>query len=236
MATSQLRVYVTDQADDLVNSTDASEVQDRAQRKNLFLAAEIETEGVKLPVRIRNLSEGGAMVEGVALPGVGATLILRRLQIELAGSAIWRTAGRCGIKFGEPAFVEEWVAGRRLVERTLGRGQARVDVIQAAIRGGAALADDPAAPVELAADDRNLDHRLAEELAYVRRLLDVVGDELTDDPIMLQRHAQTLQNFDMACQILGQLSAVLDAPDRMGAVAAVTLEELRTRLLRKSTF
>ena len=227
---------MTDQANDAVTYTGTPGEQARAQRKNLFLAAEIETDGVKLPVRIRNLSEGGAMIEGAALPGVGAALILRRLQVELAGSVIWRTAGRCGVKFSEAAFVEEWVAGRRLVERTLGRGQARVDVIQAAIRGGAALADDGPSPSGAAADDRNLDHRLAEELAYVRRLLDIVGDELSDDPIMLQRHAHTLQNFDMACQILAHISAILGAPDRADAVAAVTLEELRTRLLRKSTF
>ncbi|MEO5938515.1 MAG: PilZ domain-containing protein [Sphingomonas sp.] len=226
---------MTGQLDDLVNSTDTPGEQVRAQRKNLFLAAEIETEGLKLPVRIRNLSESGAMIEGAALPGVGAALVLRRLQIELPASVIWRTAGRCGIKFSEAAFVEEWVAGRRLVERTLGRGQARVDAIQAAIRGGAVLADDVASPSESVADDRTLDHRLAEELAYVRRLLDVAGDELSDDPIVLQRHAPTLQNFDMACQILGHISAILGAPDRAGAVATITLEELRTRLLRKST-
>lgn len=207
--------------------------QDRAPRKNLFMAAEIETDGLKLPVRIRNLSEGGAMIEGAALPGVGATLILRRLQIELAATVIWRTAGRCGIRFGEPAFVEEWVAGRRSPERMFGRGQARVDTIQAAIRSGSAVADDWVPPTGPAVDDRDLDHRLAEELAYVGRLLDTVGDELSDDPVMLQRHAQSLQNFDLACQIMGHISAILGASDRADAVAAVTLEELRTRLLRK---
>lgn len=216
--------------------TDAPGERDRAPRKNLFLAAEIETEGLKLPVRIRNLSEGGALIEGAALPGVGTPLVLRRLQVELPASVIWRTAGKAGIKFGERAYVEEWVAGRPLIERMLGRGQARVDAIQAAIRDGVALTEEPSAPISPPADDRALDRRLAEELAYVRRLLDVVGDELTDDPIILQRHANTLQSFDMACQTLGHISAILGAPDRAEAVAAVTLEELRMRLLRKPAF
>lgn len=224
---------VTEQSDDEVNLTDGPSLLDRAQRKNLFMAAEIETDGVKLPVRIRNLSESGAMVEGTTLPLAGATLTLRRLQVEIPGSVVWRTAGRCGIRFSEAAFVEEWVAGRQLVERTLGHGQARIDVIQAAIRGGATLADDLVPATERTVDGGNLDRRLSEEVAYVRRLLDTVGDELSDDPILLQRHANTLQSFDMACQILGHVSAILGAPDRADAVTKVTLEELRTRLLRK---
>lgn len=226
---------MTDQSDDSVKAIDAPGVQVRAQRKNLLLAAEIESDGMKLPVRIRNLSESGAMIEGAALPGVGATLILRRLQIELAAAVVWRTAGRCGIKFSDTVYVEEWVAGRRLADLAFGRGQARIDAIQAAIRSGAALPDDSPSPAGAEPDDSDLDRRLADELGYVRRLLDVVGDELADDPIMLQRHGQTLQNFDMACQIVGHLAAILGASDRAGAVAAVPLEELRTRLLRKST-
>ncbi|MBS0480308.1 MAG: PilZ domain-containing protein [Proteobacteria bacterium] len=212
---------------------DAPGRQDRAPRKNLFMAAEIEADGVTLPVRIRNLSQGGAMIEGAVLPGEGAALILRRLQIELPATVVWRAAGRCGIRFGEPAFVEEWVAGRRSPERMFGRGQARVDTIQAAIRSGGIIADDCPSTAGAAPDGRDLDRRLSEELAYVRRLLDVVGDELSDDPIMLQRHAHTLQNFDLACQILGHVGAILGAANRPNAVAAVTLEELRMRLLRK---
>ena len=69
----------------------------------------------------------------------------------------------------------------------------------------------------------------------MRRLLDSVGDDLTDDPIILQRHGKALQNFDIACQILTHLGAIVGARDRGAAVNAVAMEELRARLLRKLT-
>ncbi|HWU72845.1 MAG TPA: hypothetical protein VN137_05135, partial [Sphingomonas sp.] len=43
----------------------------RAPRKNLLLTATIRSQGVTAPVRIRNLSEKGAMVDGQALPEPG---------------------------------------------------------------------------------------------------------------------------------------------------------------------
>jgi hypothetical protein len=134
------------------------------------------------------------------------------------------------MKFEGSVAVEEWVAGVRRL--SFGTGQARVDAIQAAIRSGALLpaeseATDP--PVDLPA----LESRIAEEIGYARRLLDKVGDELTDDPIILQRHGHSLQTFDEACQILDHLGTILSASNPAAAVEAVTMQELRARLLRK---
>jgi hypothetical protein len=170
------------------------------------------------------------MIDGAALPDVGSALVLRRMEIEIGATVIWRIAGRCGVKFEGSVSVEEWVAGVRRL--SFGTGQARVDAIQAAIRSGAPLpaeseATDP--PVDLPA----VESRIAEEIAYARRLLDQVGDELTDDPIILQRHGHSLQSFDEACQILDHLGAILRAPDAAAAIDAVTMQELRARLLRK---
>ncbi|HWU95368.1 MAG TPA: hypothetical protein VN029_07205, partial [Sphingomonas sp.] len=52
--------------------------RERAPRKNLFLAAAIEAEALKVAVRIRNLYEGGAMLDGSVLPRAGTALVLRR--------------------------------------------------------------------------------------------------------------------------------------------------------------
>ena len=202
----------------------------RAPRKNLLLSASIEAGGLKAPVRIRNLSENGAMIDGAALPEVGSTLVLRRLEVEIGATTIWRSPGRCGIKFDGNVSVEEWIAGVR--QLSFGTGQARVDAIQAAIRGGAQLPPESQAnspPVDLVA----LESRIAEEIGYARRLLDQVGDQLTDDPVILQRHGRSLQTFDEACQILDHLGRILVAPNPAAAVEAVTMEELRARLLRK---
>lgn len=204
----------------------------RAPRKNLLLTATIRSGGVAAPVRIRNLSEKGAMVDGQALPEPGASLILQRLEVEMRGVVAWRAEGRCGIQFEGAASVDEWVAGRRAPAAIFGQGQSRVDQIQAAIRGGRDIVEDiaPARPAELITD---VEARVAEELDHVQQMLDDVAGDLIGDMALLQRHGEALQRFDNACQILNQLSAILKAKDRAAAIAGVNLEALRDRLLHK---
>ncbi|NWM10776.1 hypothetical protein GY642_25995, partial [Escherichia coli] len=63
----------------------ARAAKERLPRKNLLLAATIEADGLRVPVRIRNLSEGGAMVDGSVLPRAGTLLTLTRAEIEVGG-------------------------------------------------------------------------------------------------------------------------------------------------------
>ena len=70
-----------------------------APRTNLMLAASIEAGALNAPVRIRNLSETGAAIEGPALPHIGASFTLRRLDVAIAGVVMWVTGGRCGVHF-----------------------------------------------------------------------------------------------------------------------------------------
>lgn len=208
----------------------------RAPRTNLLLAANIEAGPLRAPVRIRNMSESGAMIEGAAFPEIGASLILRRLEVEIGATVIWRAAGRCGIRFDGQAVVADWVAGVRRNPGIPETGQARVDAIQAAIRTGQPLPATADPKPATTGSNEDLDRRLAEELAYVQRLLDDVGGELSDDAIILQRHGRMLQSFDVACQILEHLQTILSATDRAEAVKAVTMQDLRARLLRKPIF
>jgi PilZ domain len=80
----------------------AAETKRRASRASLFLSANIASEGMATPVtvRVRNLSEGGMMIDGhtkfvrdmpvvVDLRGIG--------QIE--GRIAWTEAGRAGVAF-----------------------------------------------------------------------------------------------------------------------------------------
>jgi hypothetical protein len=210
-----------------------SSPRDRAPRKNLLLTATIRSQGVTAPVRIRNLSEKGAMVDGQALPEPGASLILQRLEVEMRGVVAWRAEGRCGIRFEGAASVDEWVAGRRAPETIFGQGQSRVDQIQAAIRGGRDIADEDVPAVSRPELITDVEARVAEELDHVQRMLDDVAGDLIGDMALLQRHGDALQRFDNACQILNQLSAILKAKDRAAAIAGVNLEALRDRLLHK---
>ncbi|HVJ01590.1 MAG TPA: PilZ domain-containing protein [Sphingomonas sp.] len=208
------------------------EPQPRAARKNLLLSATIEVDGLKAPVRIRNLSESGAMIDGAALPRPGSRLVLRRAEVEVAATVAWQAGGRCGVAFDHCAVtVDEWVSGTRVATFDGHRGQARVDAIQAAVRSGAALPAEPQAPaaVPVAAD---LDSRIVDEILHVRRLLDELGEELVSDPAVLQQHLQALQNLDRASQVLEHLGNVLGAKDRVAAAQSVPMHDLRARLTR----
>jgi PilZ domain len=209
----------------------ARAAKERQPRKNLLLAATIEADGLKVPVRIRNLSEGGAMVDGSALPRTGTLLTLTRAEIEVGGRVVWQTQGRCGVAFDTTAItVDEWVSGNRVASFQGHRGQARVDAIQQAVRSGDALPAEPAAPA--APDLANLGTRLVEEIFHVRELLDRLGEQLIDDPHVIATHMASLQNLDRASQILDHLGAILGADDPAAAVDAVAMQELRARLLR----
>lgn len=202
-----------------------------APRTNLMLAASIEAGPLSAPVRIRNLSETGAAVEGAALPHVGATVTLRRLDLSVGGTIVWASGGRCGVHFDGTTCVAEWISGTRS-PLSATRDQTRVDTIQAAIRTGSGVIP-PSAPLP-AAPQPDLDARLSQELAFVRRLLEQLGEELADEPAVLMRHTRALQSFDLAGQILGHISNILVAEDRGAAVNAIGMEDLRSRLLRKA--
>lgn len=204
----------------------------RPPRKNLLLSGTIEAEGLKVPVRIRNLSQSGAMLDGAALPRPGTRLLLRRAQIEVAAQVVWQNDGRCGITFDQCAVtVDEWVAGKRTAASPFDtpRGQARVDAIQGAVRSGAAL---PVEPAGAGADPSlaELESRIVQEIFYVRHLLDSLGEELVDDPVVLREHMEALQNLDRASQVLGHLGTVLNAKDRLTAAQSIAMQDLRARL------
>ena len=78
-----------------------------------------------------------------------------------------------------------------------------------------------------------LDQRVAEELDYVIRQLEQLGDILAADPILLHRHATQLQSIDLMQQ-LGHLGRVVGARDKTMAVDRITLTELKARLKRKA--
>ena len=207
----------------------------REPRKNLMLAATIAAAEVSAPVRIRNLSEGGAMIDGAALPEPGSTLVLTRLELSVQATVVWNRDGRCGLMLANRIVVDDWIAGVRRTRATGNLGQLRVDQIQAAVRSGAALPVDPAPPPAPVVETGALDRRLARELSDLKRVLDEVGEALADDIDVLMRHEQTLQRFDIAVQTLQYLADLMAAPDRAKAVEDVPMHDLRSRLSGRAT-
>lgn len=113
--------------------------------------------------------------------------------------------------------------------------QAECDAIIAAARanpGRPSILRDVTPPPPLEPTEDLVEERLAEEIEYARRMLDAVSDHLIADPIILARHQNTLQSFDIIGQLLGHLAKVTGSKDKAEAINRIGMQELRSRLLR----
>lgn len=205
-----------------------------SRRTNLLLTAIAEFNGLSAQVRIRNVSETGALLEGAHLPAKGGRLWLKRADLQVAGTVAWAGAGKAGIQFDERVRVEFWSGGKpKPIELSGLRDQRRVDAIQQAVRAGLSTSAYEDRTSSAAEAPGQLNVRMAEEINYVARLIESFGDELAGDPAILHKHAKGLQSIDLANQILTQLAAVLAADDPDASVAQIGMSDLRARLTRK---
>ena len=139
--------------------TDPDQMIARAEaRSNVFLTALIDSSDGPLPVRVRNLSPHGALLEGPVLP-VEGLVRLRRGDLHVRAKVAWRHDGYCGLRFESTIEVATWL------KRLGHHGQDRVDQIVAALRTGTVpKAADPAPledPAEIAAALLEIADRLA---------------------------------------------------------------------------
>lgn len=166
----------------------------RDARTNTMLAATIQLGADRVDVFLRDLSSTGASMEGPRLPELGEDVTLERGSIRVDASVIWRQDRRCGIEFREPVVVAEMM-------RRIGPGssaqQARIDTAQRKIRAGTFVASPPA-PSPATPDLRS-------EFGYACRLVEAVGDELTNDAYILSRYGTTLQRLDELMQLLKKI-------------------------------
>ena len=64
-------------------------------RNNMFVVAVLYGAGGSVPVRVRNMSRGGALVESADTPGEGQHVRLSRGSLSVRGHIAWqRTVGR----------------------------------------------------------------------------------------------------------------------------------------------
>ncbi|MEO7276868.1 MAG: hypothetical protein ABIW33_02460, partial [Sphingomicrobium sp.] len=143
--------------------------------------------------------------------------------------------------FGAPAHIRTpaVIAERQPSLGPATEAQARCDAIQSEFRSSAPQRrsirrEAPPLARALVPTDDLLSLRLAEELDYVRRLLDQMGDALIADPTVLVRHGVALQSVDVVGQVLGHLASVIRSSDPGGAVDRIGMSDLKGRLLRKS--
>lgn len=178
----------------------AQPVDRRAERVHLFLVATLYFGRASNPVRVRNLSATGALVEGAVLPPPGSTVVLRRGALEAAGTAVWSDGGKAGLAFSGLLEVSEWLPTKEA------KPQTRVDQIAFGLKQARAAG---LAAVRAAEEGPSL-AALALELAAVHAQLGTLGDQLALDAFVLANHPE-IQLLDAAGQRIGRIAAALRA-------------------------
>ena len=155
-------------------------------RSNVFLAASLVSGAGQLPVRIRNLSQVGALLDGGSLPPAGSKVRLVRGRLSADGEIAWVARGQAGIRFTAEIDVAAWVA------RVGHSGQQRVDEVVAAHRRR-----EPAAAIQ---DDDRL------SLAAISEELDAICNRLAASPAIVTELGEELVKLDALASTLQQLA------------------------------
>lgn len=73
----------------------------KTRRSNVLMSASLELSGTSLPVKLRNLSADGALVEGDKLPVEGASILFRKGDLSMPGNVAWVKGHQAGVAFAQ---------------------------------------------------------------------------------------------------------------------------------------
>ena len=79
----------------------------RSRRSNVLLAATIEAFGQIIPVKLRNLSTEGALIEGKKLPRDGSAVVFHRNELSVQSHVAWVNGDQTGLAFTRPIARED---------------------------------------------------------------------------------------------------------------------------------
>jgi PilZ domain len=77
------------------------------RRSNVLMSASLELSGTSLPVKLRNLSAEGALVEGDMLPVEGASILFRKGDLSMVGTVAWVKGRQAGVSFAQKLDPEQ---------------------------------------------------------------------------------------------------------------------------------
>lgn len=179
----------------MTGSIDRKHVSERREaRTNLFAMASIFTDCGSMPVKLRNISAGGALAEGPVLPATGTRIRLRRGSLEVAGEVVRSQEGSVGLRFDGSVTVDDWLPRGRAVA-----AQQRIDDLvheARSARGTPPPAPDPFRPTMPSALD----------LMRLKQAVETLSDDLANDPDVVARHGSRLQVLDVMAQTLRKLA------------------------------
>ena len=158
-------------------------------RSNIFLVAALTSGKASGPVRIRNMSTAGALIEGAAMPTEGSGVAIHRGSLSASGQLVWRSDRRAGIRFDSPVHVADW-----LPRGSRSTGQQKVDQIVHDYKTGRERPD--AAHMEA----------IDQELALARRELGSAVEDFAAEDCPTRRLV-AVQAIDVAAQKLQVIAA-----------------------------
>jgi hypothetical protein len=165
-------------------------------RSNIFVIATLYGAGGSAPVRVRNMSLNGALVEAAGLPSVGSAVRLCRGSLSVIGEVVWVGGGKAGLCFPSAISVTDWLpAGQRVA------GQQTADELVHQTRLGAIPA------VRKTVDPEPQPRPQTRDLQRLIAELEQAGEDLAADPDVAVRHASALQAIDSVAQALARLAA-----------------------------
>lgn len=169
-------------------------------RTAMFVTATCVSGNRVQPVRIRNMSRDGALLEGAVLPAPGEGFELVRAHLRVSARSMWASGNQCGASFKAPIDVAEWMS------RLAPSHQQQVDTRVHQAR------QDIAAERQPSSDTCNrpaVSNR--EKIQTAITLLEELEGALADDALVIARHHDRLQALDRALQLLRVAAEVAEA-------------------------
>lgn len=203
----------------VVDSSQIAKNNRGQSRSSVFAAAVVRAGVEQAPVKVRNMSPNGAMVESPLTPPQGTIVSLMRGSLSARGTVAWSSDHRFGLHFASELSIKEWLATPAKCE------QQRVDNIVSLIRAGAIPTEASAGAPEF--DAPQSDDRLADYLGDVVRLMQDLEDDLASSDDTLDRHGLKLQNLDIAMQMIRAIAQELASEQGRETISMAKLADLR---------
>ena len=177
----------------------ANEAQ-RAPRTNLFVMAAIYADAGSTPVKVRNVSPGGALIESAVVPPIGSQVRLCRGNLSVSAQIVWSRDGRAGLRFQSTVSVADWLP-RSLATHP----QQRVDEMVQTVKATERVPTSSSDCLKLGSSSPT-----ALELTQLTEAIESLAEDLAADTEVVKRHLLKLQSLDLAAQALRKLAASVD--------------------------
>jgi hypothetical protein len=214
----------------IINGDAAREIRG-SKRNHGFLAATVDVAGETWKVRLRNISQTGALIEAPSKLHIGTPVVLSRLHVSIPAVVVREDKNCAGLSFHEP------IAAGTVDVLRIGAGASKHELpapaglrVRAAAAAGARNGKQPLPPTGLRPSRDPMDGWLARELQYAQSILEQISQPISNDHVLLRKHGASLQKLDFVSQLLGQLAKIASTEDKDCAINQVEIAELRSRL------